>query len=49
MFAALTPEINSARMYTGPGPGSMLGAALPNLVWLNATADHATHASGQAG
>ena len=26
-FAALPPEINSARMYTGPGPGSMLTAA----------------------
>ncbi|RUP04184.1 MAG: PPE family protein [Mycobacterium sp.] len=27
MFAALPPEINSVRMYTGPGPGSMLAAA----------------------
>jgi len=26
-FAALPPEINSGRMYTGPGPGSMLAAA----------------------
>jgi PPE-repeat protein len=26
-FGALAPEINSARMYAGPGAGSMLGAA----------------------
>lgn len=26
-FAALPPEINSARMYAGPGPGPMLAAA----------------------
>ena len=26
-FAVLPPEINSARMYTGPGSGSMLAAA----------------------
>ncbi|ORW04795.1 PPE family protein [Mycobacterium kyorinense] len=26
-FAALPPEINSGRMYTGPGPGPMLAAA----------------------
>ncbi|CKU94364.1 PPE family protein [Mycobacterium tuberculosis] len=26
-FGLLPPEINSGRMYTGPGPGPMLAAA----------------------
>src|SRR6202044_532584 len=26
-FATLPPEVNSARMYAGPGPGPMLAAA----------------------
>lgn len=88
-FAALPPEINSDRMYTGPGPGSMpaaataweqlaadlestaisfqavitgliggpwLGAgaatmaaaAMPYLVWRNASAGQAAQTSGQA-
>jgi PPE-repeat protein len=36
MFAALPPEINSGRMYTGPGPGSMLAAA---TAWEQLAAD----------
>lgn len=89
MFAALPPEINSTRMYTGPGAGSMLAAAtaweqlaadlestavafdavitgliggpwlgltattmaaaaVPYVVWLNATAEQAAQTSEQA-
>ena len=36
MFAALPPEINSGRMYTGPGHGSMLAAA---TAWEQLAAD----------
>jgi len=41
-FAALPPEVNSARMYAGPGSGSMLGAA---AAWDELATDlHATAA-----
>jgi PPE-repeat protein len=52
-FALLSPEINSGRMYAGPGPGSMLAAA---AAWdglaaeLHSTAaDHASVISGLTG
>lgn len=35
-FGALTPEVNSARMYAGPGPESMLAAA---AAWKGLAAD----------
>src|SRR5579884_4014205 len=41
-FAALPPEINSGRMYTGPGPGPMLAAA---AAWDGLAADLASTAS----
>ncbi|MBO0880740.1 MAG: PPE domain-containing protein, partial [Mycobacterium sp.] len=42
-FGALPPEVNSARMYAGPGAGSMLAAAAG---WDGLAADlHATAAS----
>ena len=45
-FGALPPEINSGRMYSGPGCGSMLGAA---AAWDELAADlHSTAASYQS-
>jgi PPE-repeat protein len=42
-FGALSPEINSARMYAGPGPGSMLAAA---TAWKGLAAElHSTASS----
>lgn len=41
-FGALPPEINSTRMYTGPGPGSLAGAA---LAWDGLAAELHTAAS----
>ncbi|SPM35287.1 PPE family protein [Mycobacterium rhizamassiliense] len=35
-FGALCPEINSTRMYAGPGPGSLMGAA---VAWGNLAAE----------
>jgi PPE-repeat protein len=45
-FGALPPEINSGRMYSGPGCGSMLAAA---AAWTELAEDlHSTAASCQA-
>jgi len=41
-FAALPPEINSARMYCGPGSGPMMAAA---AAWNNTAAELSTTAS----
>jgi PPE-repeat protein len=41
-FGALTPEINSARIYTGPGAGPMMAAA---AMWNNLAAELSTTAS----
>jgi PPE-repeat protein len=42
-FAAMPPEINSARMYTGPGAGPMMAAA---TAWNNTASELATTAAG---
>ncbi len=41
-FGALPPEINSGRMYTGPGPGPLLAAA---AAWDGLAAELASTAS----
>jgi PPE-repeat protein len=41
-FGALTPEINSARIYSGPGAGPMMAAA---AMWNNLAAELSTAAS----
>ena len=42
-FGALPPEINSGRMYTGPGSGPMMAAA---AAWDGLAAELATATSG---
>ena len=42
-FAAMPPEINSIRMYTGPGSGPMMAAA---AAWNSTAADLSTTAAG---
>ena len=42
-FGALPPEINSGRMYAGPGSGSMMAAA---AAWDGLAAELGTAASG---
>ncbi len=42
-FAAMPPEINSIRMYTGPGSGPMMAAA---AAWNSTAADLTTTAAG---
>jgi PPE-repeat protein len=44
-FAILPPEINSGRMYTGPGPGPMLAAA---AAWDNLAAELGSTAASYA-
>jgi PPE-repeat protein len=44
-FAVLPPEINSGRMYTGPGPGPMLAAA---AAWDDLAAELSSTASSYA-
>jgi PPE-repeat protein len=47
-FGLLPPEVNSARMYAGPGSGSMAAAAAPYVAWMNATASQAAQTAMQA-
>ena len=48
-FGLLMPEINSARMYAGPGSGPLLAAAAaPYVGWLQASAAQAAQTSAQA-
>ncbi|MDP7738399.1 PPE family protein [Mycobacterium paragordonae] len=42
-YGMLPPEINSARIYAGPGPASLVSAA---VAWNNVAADFAAAASG---
>ncbi|KCS26217.1 PPE family protein, partial [Mycobacterium tuberculosis] len=47
-FGALPPEINSGRMYCGPGSGPMLAAAAAWDAWLSQAAARAEQAGMQA-
>jgi PPE family len=48
-YGVLRPEINSGRMYAGPGSGLMLAAAAaPYAAWMSATAAQAAQTASQA-